>query len=54
MPGLLIVVGLVLLVMTFLLAFTIFGLIAAVVGVCCLAGGTFALARRGRRPPPAP
>jgi hypothetical protein len=58
MPALLVGVGGVLIVLTFLLAFTIFGVISAVLGIACLVVGATVLSRRGggantrRRPGP--
>jgi len=50
MPGVLIGAGVLLVVLTFLLAFTIFGEIAAVLGVACIAIGAVMTGRRQRRP----
>ncbi len=46
MPAILIGVGATLIVLTFLLAFTIFGVISALLGVACIAMGTIMLGRR--------
>ena len=46
MPSVLIGTGLVLIVLTFLLAFTIFGEISAVLGVACVVLGAVMLGRR--------
>ena len=47
MPIVLIGVGGVLVVLTFLLAFTIFAVFSAVLGIACLVVGTFMLGRQG-------
>jgi hypothetical protein len=47
MPAVLVGVGGVLIVLTFLLAFTIFGVISAVLGITCLVVGATMLSRRG-------
>ncbi len=47
MPAVLIGVGGVLIVLTFLLAFTIFGVFSAVLGIACLVVGAFMLSRQG-------
>jgi hypothetical protein len=49
MPAVLIGVGVILMVLTFLLAFTIFGQISALLGVAALAAGAIMLDRRARR-----
>ena len=46
MPATLIALGVVLIIFTFLLAFTIFGVIAAVAGIACIAIGVALLGRR--------
>ena len=48
-PGVLIGLGVLLLVFTFLLAFTIFGELSAVLGVACLAVGSLMFSRRSSR-----
>jgi hypothetical protein len=48
-PGALIGLGVLLLVFTFLLAFTIFGELSAVLGVACLVAGSLMLERRASR-----
>ncbi|MFZ0059668.1 MAG: hypothetical protein WAL35_06435 [Acidimicrobiales bacterium] len=48
MPGVLIGVGALLILLTFLLAFTIFGEISAVLGVTCIVIGAVMLGRRTR------
>jgi hypothetical protein len=47
MPAVLIGVGGVLIVLTVLLAFTIFGVFSAVLGIACLVVGAFMLSRQG-------
>lgn len=49
MAVVLIVLGAVLVVLTFLLAFTIFGELSAVLGVACLVAGSLMLGRRTSR-----
>jgi hypothetical protein len=49
-PGVLIGLGGLLLVFTFLLAFTIFGELSAVLGITCIVAGSIMLGRRSSGP----
>jgi len=50
MPAALLGAGAMLIVLTFLLAFTIFGVISALLGVACIVMGAMMLGRRARGP----
>jgi len=50
MPAFLIVVGVILIVFTFLLAFTIFGVTSALLGAACVVMGAMILGRRTNGP----
>jgi hypothetical protein len=47
MPAVLVGIGAVLIALTFLLAFTIFGVISALLGIACLVVGATMFSRRG-------
>ena len=47
MPAVLVGIGAVLIVLTFLLAFTIFGAISALLGIACLVVGATMFSQRG-------